>query len=256
MSVSARESSAGDGTGMIAVHERLRSLILDGKLKPGVRISQVKLAKHLDVSRTPLREALRMLQQEGLVVAEPNQQVRVADMDLADLEHVYSHRLLLEALGIRLTVPALSEADLSEICATLDSMEGATRAGDDASWHELHVVFHRQLVMHCPATILDTIGVWQTRASRYRLGYIRLFAGSPRSRSLGEREHREILDACAARDAQLASTLLARHLARTALTLATELHPEHDPAVLRAALQVVVHGTDSDAAPLSHLPSE
>ena len=60
----------------VAVHARLRQLILDGTLPPGSLLSQLQLSRALGVSRTPLREALRMLQEEGLVDAEPNQRAR------------------------------------------------------------------------------------------------------------------------------------------------------------------------------------
>jgi len=68
------------------VHKRLRQMILDGTVPPGTVLSQVQLAQEIGVSRTPLREALRMLQEEGLVLAEYNHRVRVADIDISELE--------------------------------------------------------------------------------------------------------------------------------------------------------------------------
>src|SRR5260370_24706881 len=97
------------------VHERLRNAILRGELDPTVPLSQVQLAARLGVSRTPLREALRMLQREGLIDSEPNRQVRVAQLSVADLEQLYASRVLLEALAVRLTVPAYTPDDLAEL---------------------------------------------------------------------------------------------------------------------------------------------
>src|SRR5882762_1619922 len=82
-----------------AVHHHLRSLILNGTLTPGSTLNQVELAPRLGVSRTPLREAIRMLQEEGLVEAEPQKRARIVGFDPADLEAAYVQRILLESLG-------------------------------------------------------------------------------------------------------------------------------------------------------------
>jgi DNA-binding GntR family transcriptional regulator len=77
-----RASNGGtrDGQHVAVVHDRLRAAILLGELPAGQTTSQVTLARDLDVGRTPLREALRMLQREGLVVSEPNRRVRIAEL--------------------------------------------------------------------------------------------------------------------------------------------------------------------------------
>jgi DNA-binding GntR family transcriptional regulator len=78
----------------------------------------------LGVGRTPLREALRMLQREGLVEAEPNHRVRVADFSIPDLEQLYAMRISLEALAIRLTVPHLQKEEPRRLEAYLTQMAG------------------------------------------------------------------------------------------------------------------------------------
>jgi biotin operon repressor len=95
----------------LAVHARLRQLILDGTLPPGTILSQVQLSRALGVSRTPLREALRMLQEEGLIDAEPNRRPRIKGFDSSDLESVYSIRILLETFAAELTIPTLGPED-------------------------------------------------------------------------------------------------------------------------------------------------
>src|SRR5437588_4287074 len=92
------------------VHARLRDGILRGEFDPRVPISQVQLAARLGVSRTPLREALRMLQREGLIDSEPNRRVRVAELSVVDLEQLYAARIVIEALGTRIAVPSLTES--------------------------------------------------------------------------------------------------------------------------------------------------
>jgi DNA-binding GntR family transcriptional regulator len=75
-----------------ALHAYLRECVLDGTLTPGTKLSQVALADQLGVSRTPLREVLRMLQEEGLVEIEPNQRTRVAGLDPQELDEIYACR--------------------------------------------------------------------------------------------------------------------------------------------------------------------
>src|SRR6202050_5577864 len=86
------------------VHAYLRECILDGTLSPGTKLSQVALAQQLGISRTPLREVLRMLQEEGLVEIEPNQRTRVAGLDPAELYDTYACRILMETLALSMTV--------------------------------------------------------------------------------------------------------------------------------------------------------
>ena len=87
------------------LHAYLRECILDGTLTPGTKLSQVTLSEQLGVSRTPLREALRMLQEEGLVEIEPNQRTRVAGLDPQELDEIYARRILMETLALSMTSP-------------------------------------------------------------------------------------------------------------------------------------------------------
>src|SRR6204780_5093373 len=87
-----------------ALHAYLRECVLDGTLTPGTKLSQVALADQLGVSRTPLREVLRMLQEEGLVEIEPNQRTRVAGLDPQELDDIYASRILLGTLALSMTI--------------------------------------------------------------------------------------------------------------------------------------------------------
>jgi DNA-binding GntR family transcriptional regulator len=91
-------TSARDGLNVAVVHDQLRQAILRGDVPPGPATSQLVLARELGVGRTPLREALRMLQSEGLVISEPNRRVRIAELSIADAEELYVMRILLEAV--------------------------------------------------------------------------------------------------------------------------------------------------------------
>jgi DNA-binding GntR family transcriptional regulator len=241
--------------GLEALHSRLRDLILSGALVPGTAISQVQLARDLGVSRTPLREVLRMLQQEGLVVADPHRRVRIAPLDLNDLEYVYTHRIFLESLGVSLTAQRRTQADLDALDAALAEMYDAVETGDPNVWDPAHTRFHRSLVSQASGQLLDAIVRLQERAQSYRRLYARVLSGSVARWPVAMVEHESIVVAVREHDALVAAERLAKHLGRTALTLIAELVPEHDPTVVRSSLQMVVRG-DLRLTALDHLPSD
>ena len=222
------------------VHDRLRRAILRGELDPTVPLSQVQLAARLGVSRTPLREALRMLQREGLIDSEPNRRVRVAELSVADLEQQYASRVLLEALAVRLTVPVYTDDDLAELRQALAKMN-ELKGRDLDLWESAHNSFHRLLRRYAGARICQLADDLSDHTERYR----RVYMAEPRAWSAAAAEHAAIADACTGGNAAAASTHLARHLARTALTLIAQFNPEHEPAPVREALRLVTAGADA-----------
>src|ERR1700759_2906757 len=98
------EKALNDVQTVTFVHDRVRTGILDGEIPPGA-ISQAALARQLNVGRSPLREAVRMLQNEGLVVSEPNRRLEIARLSATDVEELMQMRVALEGTSIRITVP-------------------------------------------------------------------------------------------------------------------------------------------------------
>lgn len=226
-----------DGLAPAHLRSHLRELILGGALQPGTVISQVELARALGVSRTPLREALRMLQEEGLIEAEPNRRARVTRFDPGDLDTVYGCRVMLESLGCVLTVQNFTPADVGRLEAALGAMMEHAKTESIDLWQAAHREFHHVLVSRASDQFGRTIAAHQDRAERYWVMFIRVNGGS----GLGMRaeEHRAIFEAAARGAATETAVLLARHLARTALTLMAQLAPEHEPITVRTALQFV-----------------
>src|ERR1700728_2282817 len=120
------------------VHAYLRECILDGTLSPGTKLSQVSLAAQLGISRTPLREVLRMLQGEGLVEIEPNQRTRVAGLDPQELDDVYASRILLETLALSMTIGHFGAASRKEAKRLLTAMRRGRPGGDFAARFAAH----------------------------------------------------------------------------------------------------------------------
>jgi DNA-binding GntR family transcriptional regulator len=212
-------------------YERVRSAILDGELAPGTVMSQVALALELGISRTPLREALRMLQSEGLVEAEPNRRVRVAAMSPTDLEELCIMRVTLEAEALRLSVPLLTSEDIARLEGYMAEMAHYADVKDYRRWTVPHARFHRGLTAPAGARVNFVLGQLFDHAERYR----RLHIGQGPS-AWGTAGHREILDACKAGDRDRSAALLASHLARTGLEVMDLLDPDFDSVRLKTAL--------------------
>ena len=218
-----------------SLHEYLRRLILDGAIPNGASISQVELAERLGVSRTPLREAMRMLQAEGIVSAEHNRRAHITRLEVGDIDTVYGCRVLLEATGVLVTVPALDRARLAEMTEAAREMRRHASDADAETWARAHRRFHRALVPPAGREFARTLSAYFDRAERFRRVY------QTEEIEAGVRlpeEHEAILKACRARDASKAAALVARHSARAALALMAQIAPEREPNLVRTALQL------------------
>jgi DNA-binding GntR family transcriptional regulator len=213
------------------VYERVRNAILHGDLAPGSVMSQVALAQELGISRTPLREALRMLQSEGLVEGEPNRRVRVAPMTARDLEELYVLRVTLEAEALRLSVPLMTPEDLARLEGHMAEMAHYSAEKDYRRWGVPHRQFHRTLTAHAGARTNFVLNQFFDHAERYRRLHIGHGPGA-----WATPQHREILDACKAGERDRAAALLAVHLATTGLEVSELLDPAYESALLKAAV--------------------
>lgn len=228
------EPMRDDGNAFETVYGRLREGVLRGDLAPGAPVSQAKLAREYNTSRSPLREALRMLQREGLVDAETGKRSRIAAVSAPDLEQLYAMRITLEVLAIRLTIPAAGEAELRELRGYLDQMRASESDLDIEAWEAPHRAFHLALVAGGGERIVATITELSEHAERYRRIYLR----QPRVWPTAAAEHAEIVEAFAAKDVGLAASLLAEHLARTAITVGAMLAPDYEPTSVREAVRI------------------
>jgi DNA-binding GntR family transcriptional regulator len=219
------------------LHGYLRECILDGTLEPGTKLSQVALAEQLGVSRTPLREVLRMLQEEGLVEIEPNQRTRVAGLDPQELDELYASRILLETLALSISIDTFGTADAKTAKGLLSTMKTAARKGDVTTWFTAHAQFHRMMYTGVGDALLRQIAAYQDRSIRY----IRIYQLSePGSwQAAGETEHQAILDAVVARDRPAALTGLPHHLARTAERVLADCAPHYGVRSVSHALALV-----------------
>jgi DNA-binding GntR family transcriptional regulator len=219
------------------VHAYLRECILDGTLPPGTKLSQVSLARQLGISRTPLREVLRMLQEEGLVEIEPNQRTRVAGLDPQELDDVYASRILLETLALSMTIGHFGAKDRGEAKRLLTAMRRAAKTGDFGAWFAAHIDYHRVVTAAAGDALARQLQAFADRTTRY----IRIYQLSePNSwQAAGDVEHAQILEALIENDERGALTGMAHHLARTALRVLTDCAPDFVPVAVPHAVALI-----------------
>lgn len=191
----------------------LREAIARGVLQAGTILRQDELATRFGFSRMPIRDALRLLEGEGLVAIHPTRGASVAKMDGVEIAEIYAVRELLETEALRLSCPRLTEADLQAASTVLDQIDAEP---DVARWGSLNRQFHLGLYRACGnGRLLSLIEAQHNMADRY----VRILLSSLDYRLRSQREHREMLAACGERDCDKAVGLLRAHLREGSGTL-------------------------------------
>jgi len=221
--ISVVSAIAGDAVGAASarVAAYLRDLILHDALRPGDRIRQEEIAERFGTSRLPVREALRMLEAEGLTEHEPNKGARVPRLSMHEVDVIYRMRERLEPLALAESVPLLSDDDH----ARLEDVQRRIEANDDLDrFLDLDREFHLGTYSGCH---IDPLNAMVTRLWNSTQHYRRAFvAMGGRARMwVVNAEHRLLLDAVVRRDTTDAERFLEGHIRRTR----TEL--SHHPTV-------------------------
>jgi len=189
--------------------ERLRDMIVQGRLAPGARLNERILCQQLGISRTPLREAFKVLATEGLVELLPNRGAVVTVLDPGRLEQTFAVMGALEALAGELACARASERDLDEVRALHYEMRAAHARADLAGYFRHNQAIHLKLAEASGNPVLAHT-YRQLNANVRRARYM---ANLSRERwDAAVREHEEILAALAARDAPRLKRLLGEHL--------------------------------------------
>ena len=192
-----------------AVAEILRQDIMAGRVGPGEALRQQDLAARFGVSRIPIREALRQLESDGLVSVYPNRGAFVVTLGADEVAEIMDMRLLLEADLLRRSVPRMSDEDVSRIAEAAVANE---RTAGSADWVTTDRAFHEALYLPAQRPRQMRI-VFALRRDIER--HARLHADLPIRREQWLNDHRLIVEACQARDAEAAATALMVHIAGT-----------------------------------------
>ncbi|MDW6023234.1 GntR family transcriptional regulator [Mesorhizobium sp. BAC0120] len=232
---------------MVDAYERIRSAILKGTLPPGGRVSQVKIADGLGLSRTPVREALRLIEKEGLITSERGRQVVISQTSMADLDELYALRIKLDTTTVRATVPDLTDEEIARMRECLVAMDESSSPDLFAEFDAAHQQFHMIPIRLAGPRHAHYSMQLNEHAERYR----RIYLAQPSSYQQSREEHRAIMDACAARDGEAVAALLAEHYARIALTIIAQIDPAFEPRQLRSAVRGARHNRDTEERKLA-----
>ena len=230
-------SESADSQVQIA-YRHVRSAIIRGELLAGEPINQVEMSRQLQISRTPVREAMRMLQSEGLLEAQHQFRMRVSSIRPSEVDSIYAERILIEALAIGVTAERADSGRKKSIERAFLEMKEAA-AVDLDSWESKHAVFHRELTACASREIQATLANFADRAERYRRAFM---LSAPNAMRISETEHELILEAVILGAPDVAMSRLSNHLARTALTLLSTIEPRFEPVFIRRALNLVRSG--------------
>jgi DNA-binding GntR family transcriptional regulator len=203
----------GDGARTLAdvALAELRELIVSGQIPPGSPIRLHDYVGRLKMSSVPIREALRFLEQKGLIERTPHRGVYVAAMSARDLDDTYQIRLDLESRAVRLAAEAMTDEDGARIRQLVDNYAKASLAGDPVA-RDLHGDIHMSLYeLSGSKWLLLVLPMLWDNSERYRRLSLPL-RGTPEQRI---EEHREIVEACAAGDGDRAAGLLKLHLSNS-----------------------------------------
>jgi DNA-binding GntR family transcriptional regulator len=194
----------------------IRSAVLSGEMRPGMRIRQELLAAPFGASRIPVREALKQLENEGLVVLAPNRGAWIADVNSEESVEVYKIREAVEPLAIFESVPSLTDADIDSLDATVRELECVTTL---EGYIQLDREFHLRTYSRArmPQLLAMVERFWNS-TQHFRRQFVKeAFAkdGLPFS----DPQHLLLMDAIRGRDAEAAQVLVRLHIRRTRLSI-------------------------------------
>jgi DNA-binding GntR family transcriptional regulator len=220
------------------VYRRLREMILDGELPPQTRLVEIQLAEQFEVSRTPVREALKRLAAEQLVLSDAVRGLIVHAPEPHEIEDVYRVRDALDALAVRLAAVRITPDEVQHLRLVLDSMAEAIREHRTDLVVNANIAFHDVIYRAAGSSTL-----W--RLARELSDFVRRFSSgafsSPERSSAVLREHEAILDALERHDQDAAVAASTQHL-RTASDYLVKLH-------LREAVHAGTDGTAPETLP-------
>ena len=210
-------SAPASVAGVAHAYEEVRAAIVENRYPPGHRLVEQRLAAELGLSRTPVREALRLLEAEGLVVSERNRGAMVRPLSSTEVEDLYGLRIRLESYAVELATDRSTETELGAIVEAADAFGAAARSADVDSvdgtrrLHEANLVFHDRILEAARHRRLTTM-LARTVDIPLVFKAFQSFGAAEIERS--DTFHHLIVEAMCRRDADRAAGLMAEHIAQ------------------------------------------
>lgn len=207
------------------VFNTLRQAILRGELKPGERLMEIQLANKLGVSRTPIREAIRKLELEGLVLMIPRKGAEVAEITEKSLKDVLEIRRSLEDLAVRLACEKITKEELKELKKAGDEFKKVLKSQDITEVAEADVRFHDVIYMATDnPKLIQLLNNFREQMYRFRVEYLKKADVRPQLLA----EHDEIIKYITEGNKEEASRVVTRHIENQALTVQDVIRTKHN----------------------------
>lgn len=198
------------------VFNTLRQAILKGELKPGERLMEIQLAQRLGVSRTPIREAIRKLELEGLVTMVPRKGAEVAKITEKSLKDVLEVRKSLEELAMKIACDKMNEETLENLEEALEEFKKAIASKELTAIAEADVNFHDVIYNSTDnVKLIQILNNLREQMYRYRIEYIKDY----KSHSRLINEHMEIIDCLKKRDKEKGTVTICNHIDNQEMTV-------------------------------------
>ena len=199
------------------VFQTLRQAILRGELKPGERLMEIQLANKLGVSRTPIREAIRKLELEGLVLMIPRKGAEVAEITEKNLRDVLEVRCALEELAVQLACDRIDKQGIRDLQQAAKNFESVLDSADITKIAEADVAFHDIIYMATDnKRLIQLLNNLREQMYRYRIEYLKKKEYYPRLLA----EHQDIIQAIANGDRERATKITSQHIDNQVETVA------------------------------------
>lgn len=191
------------------VFNTLREAILKGELKPGERLMELQLAAKLGVSRTPIREAIRMLEQEGLAVTIPRKGAEVAKMTEKDMQDVLQIREALDELAANIACEQITKEQLEELIDAMHEFEESTQTGSIRRIAEVDVKFHDIIYQSTGnPKLVSMLNNLREQMYRYRVEYLKDAKNYPTLL----KEHQEMVEGLRTKNKEKVTKVMQQHV--------------------------------------------
>ena len=200
------------------VFHTLREAILKGELKPGERLMELQLAAKLGVSRTPIREAIRMLEQEGLAVTIPRRGAEVAKMTEKDMQDVLQVREALDELAAEIACECMTDEELAALKQAMEAFEQAVSTRDIKQIADTDMVFH-DIIYQATRNpkLVNILSNLREQMYRYRVEYLKDEKNYP----ILQQEHREMVQGFVEKNKNMVTDSMRRHVENQAAAVKT-----------------------------------
>lgn len=208
----------------LEVADNLRNMIVEGELPPGYRISEGSLCEKFGISRTPMREALKVLASEGLVGIKPNRGTRVSEITLEDVDELFEAVSGIERIAGELATERMTERDLERLISLNDRMTSHFKNGRRHEYFQLNQKAHTAIIELSGNSVL--MAIHETLMIKVRRArYLAILSVDRWEESV--KEHAKILEAMEARDTELAGKLIGDHVRKTGNVVKQAFDPEN-----------------------------